>query len=311
VKYRTTWILPHRVKLRILPVFALVALISVGCGERAEPVGELPAPYPVTVRGDGEEPTALAKEPARVVALSPGGAELLVRLGIGDRLVGVPTDTAGAPSGAADVASRAGQVDLAEVAKLRPDLMVATRTTDPVDVALARRRTGAALYEQPSDSVEDVKRAVLELGFLVGEPVAARKLAGRIEEQVTAIGRRISGEPVTTVFVDTGFFVTVPASSLLGDLVQRAGGQSVSGPTPGFEPFDLDELVRLDPDVYLATSDSRVTLRRLRANRKTRRLTAVRERRFAVLDVDLVTSAGPRVPEALEEVARALHPDAS
>jgi iron complex transport system substrate-binding protein len=297
----------------VRPLVALVAaaLLATGCGERSELVGELPPEYPVTVRGGGDEPTALSARPARIVALAPSSAEILERLGVGSRLVGVPAGLADAPAGAQPVASLAGQVEVSEVVGLNPDLLTATGTTDPVDVALATRRSGAALYEQPADSVNDVERAVVELGFLVGEPVAARRLAGEIEDSVTAVQRRVGGEPVTTAFIDTGFFVTVPAGSLLGDLVTRAGGRSVGGPTPGFEPFDLDELRRLDPDVYLATSDSRVTLRRLRANPKTRRLSAVREGRFAVLDVDLVTSAGPRIAEALAAVARALHPDAT
>jgi iron complex transport system substrate-binding protein len=294
----------------MIPALAAVALVAAGCGERSEPVGELPAEYPVTVRGDGDEPTEVAERPERIVALAPSGAELLAGLGAASQLVGVPAGVTNAPADTQRVASISGQVEVSEVVGLEPDLLVATRTTDPVDVALAQRQSGAALYEQPADSVNDVERAIVELGFLVGEPVAARQLAGRIEDKIGRIQRQVSSEPVTTVFVDTGFFVTVPTRSLLGDLVRRAGGRSVAGPTPGFEPFDLGELVRLDPDVYLATSDSRVTLRRLRENPKTRRLTAVREGRFAILDVNLLTSAGPRVAKALETVARELHPDA-
>jgi iron complex transport system substrate-binding protein len=296
--------------LRLLPVLIAAALVAAGCGEREEPLGDLGVEYPVTVRGGGEDPTVIRTGPERVVALAPDGAEILVGLGIGPRLVGVPAGVEQAPAEARQVASLLGQVEVRDVVRLDPDLLVATRTTDPVDVALAQQRTDAALYEQPADSVNDAERAIIELGFLVGEPVAARRLAARIEEQVAAIQRRISGLPVTSAFVDTGFFVTVPARSLLGDLVRRAGGRSIGGPTPGFEPFDVRRLVELDPEVYLATSDSGVTLRRLRADPRTRRLTAVREGRFVILDTGLVTSAGPRVAEALETVARALHPDA-
>lgn len=300
----------HRVMLRLLTALLVVALLAAGCGEREEPLGELEVEYPVTVRGGGDDQTVAEAQPERIVALAPDGAEILVELGVGRRLVGVPAGVEGAPRAAAQVASASGQVEVSDVARLEPDLLVTTRATDPVDVTLARQRTDATLYEQPADSVNDTERAIVELGFLVGEPVAARRLAGRVEEQVSAIQRRLSGQPVTTVFVDTGFFVTVPANSLLGDLVRRAGGRSIGGPTPGFEPFDIQELKRLDPEVYLATSDSRVTLRRLRADPRTRGLTAVQEGRVVVLDAGLVTVAGPRVAEALETVARALHPDA-
>ena len=86
-------------------------------------------------------------------------------------------------------------------------------------------RSGAALYVQPSSSVDDVLRATLELGFLVGEPVAARQVAEQIRTDVAAVEDRIAGLPPRTTFVDSGFFVPVPERSLLGDLVRRAGGR--------------------------------------------------------------------------------------
>ena len=69
----------------------------------------------------------------------------------------------------------------------------------------------------------------------------------------------------------------------------------------------MQRLLQLDPDVYLATAGSERTLRQLRARAGVRRLQAVRSGRFAVLPED-ATIAGPQVGEALEQVARILHP---
>jgi iron complex transport system substrate-binding protein len=110
--------------------------------------------------------------------------------------------------------------------------------------------------------------------------------------------------------VDTGFFITIPQRSLLGDLIRRARGESAAGAAPGPEPLSRSRLRELDPDVYLATSESRVTLRSLRADPRTTELTAVQEGRFVLLPSDLVLRPGPRIGRALEQVARALHPDA-
>jgi iron complex transport system substrate-binding protein len=299
-------------------VFALlVAVLSAtACGERSEPLGELEQPYPVTVQGVGDEPAVLGNPPERIAALDPGAAELVIALGARDRLVGIPSDISKgkrprhAKPSAVEVVSPNRRIRVDEVTKLEPDLILATPSTDQLDLSRVRRDTGAAVYVQPTASVEDVLRATLELGLLVGEPVQARTVASRIRSDVAATEEHVAEEPLTTTFLDTGFFVSVPRRSLLGDLIVRAQGENVAGDTAGGEPFSVNRLRRLDPEVYLATSASRVSLPSLRRDPRTAKLTAVKEARVRVLPSDLVQRAGPYVGSALERVARALHPDA-
>ncbi len=286
----------------------MAAFASAGCGERIEPLGELQPAYPVTERGAGDQAVVVRARPERIVALDPSSTELLLRLGAGDRLLGTPAD---APwRGAVKVVRRTGQIDVAAVAKLRPDLVVATPATDRVDLSRIERETGATVYVQPASSIEDVERAALELGFIIGKPVEARRLVGNLKRAAAAVDKRIADAPDVTVFIDTGFFITVPERSLLGELVRRAHGKSVAADNAGLGPFDLAELRRLDPAVYLTTSDSKTTLETLRENPKTRGLAAVRQGRVVVLPAGLVARAGPRIAKAYAAVAQALHPDA-
>lgn len=297
-------------------VLTLLAVLTAACGERTEPTGELEQPYPVTVQGAGERPTVAQARPERIVALDPGAAELVIALGARDRLVGIPAGVRRgdgprqAPGAAVQVVSRNGQVQVDEIAALEPDLIVATPGMDLIDLARAQRESGAALYVQPSSSVDDVMRATLELGFLVGEPVTARSVADQIRADVATVEDTIAGLPPRTTFVDTGFFIPVPERSLLGDLVRRAGGRSIAGETPSPEPFPLERLRRSNPQVYLATSDSQVTLEDLRANQATADLRAVRRGRFAIIQSELANRPGPRVGRALEQIAAALYPNA-
>jgi iron complex transport system substrate-binding protein len=297
-------------------LLALLALGGVACGERAEPTGEIEQRYPVTVQGAGERPTVATGRPERIVALDPGAAELLIALGARDRIVGIPAGIRRgngprqAPGAAVQVVSPTLQVQVDEVARLEPDLIVATPGTDLLDISRAQRESGAALYVQPGSSVDDVLRATLELGFLVGEPVAARRVADQIRADVAVVEDTIAGLPPRTTFVDTGFFIPVPERSLLGDLVRRAGGRSIAGATPSPEPFPLDRLRHLNPQVYLATSESQVTLEDLRADPRTATLRAVRRGRFAIIQSDLANRPGPRVGRALEQIAAALYPNA-
>jgi iron complex transport system substrate-binding protein len=298
---------------RLAPVAALLAaaLLGAGCGERSEPVGALPQAYPVSVHGAGDRSTVVKARPERIVALDPGSAEILIAVGAGDRLVGIPAGIARRDAAKAEVVVRpTGLMNVDAVVALDPDLIVATPGIDQLDLARAGRRAGAAVYVQPETSILNVERGAIDIGFLVGAAPEARALVGRIQRHVGAIEARLANVEPVTVFVDTGFFITVPERSLLGDLVAKAKGDSVAGESPGPGPFSLSELGRLNPSVYLATSDSGVTLANLRRNPATRNLAAVEKGRLKIVPVQRVTWPGPRVAAGLEAVARALHPDA-
>ena len=271
-------------------------LAGVACGERKEPTGALVPVYPVTVQGAGERPAILDSAPRRIVPLGAGPRRILRALGLQKRTVTVNDSLVGLPL-------------VGQIKRARPDLVVASSDTDPLDLARARTATHAEIYVAPENSIDDVVGAITDIGLLTDAPVAARRLTEAIERERSNVAGRVRGVPDVSVFVDTGDFGTIPTRSLLGDLVQEAHGRSVAGPSPEQGSFPLRRLAELNPQVYLATSDSRRTLASLRRNPATKRLRAVRSGRFELLS-PTVTIPGPGVGKALEEVARFLHPDA-
>ena len=267
-----------------------------GCGERAEPVGVTAPLYPVTVQ-EGGQSTALRSEPKRIVVLSRPYARVLTSLGAGERIVG------------RDLVGMNGPELVSGIVAARPDLIVATNETDPNDLERAARKAHAAVFVAPDSSIDGVERAIDELGLLVGRPVQAREAVQRIQQQQAGVEQRLAGVTPVKVFVDTGFFGTVGDKSLLGDLVRTAGGKNVAGENPEAGPFDLGALARLAPAVYLATSDSDTTLKKLRRNPKTRRLPAVKSGRFYVVDTRLAEPS-LQLGGALTTIGRLLHPNA-
>lgn len=299
----------------IRTLLSLLAALAVptallGCGERPEPTGDIAPTYPVTVQGASDVPVVLEQFPERIVVLDRGPAEMLDALGVGDRIIGAPAGV-GLLDGTdpEDVVTENGRVDVEAIVALAPDLIVATPEVDPVRREQARDESGAPLYLQPSRTAEDIIQAAFDLGALVGEPVTARRLAASLRDDLAAIEARLAEVDPVTVFVDTGLFVTLSSNTIFGDILARAKGSNVA-PDPSSGPISASALAAADPDVYLVTSDSRLSLETLRKRADTRNLTAIREGRFAVIALDLVTTAGPRVAEAVQELAVALHPDA-
>ena len=97
------------------------------------------------------------------------------------------------------------------------------------------------------------------------------------------MAKAVAGSSLVSVFVDTGGDSTISTRTLLGDLIELAHGRSVAGASPEQGPFPVARLRELDPDAYLATAGSGVTLKELRARAGVKRLRAVRSGRFAVL----------------------------
>ena len=298
----------QRPSLVVLAASAL--MLAGGCGERNEPKADTLTLYPVTVRGGDERPVSARSRPQRIAVLAPGAAATLAAMGAGRLIVGVPAASPkGVGSTGPPVVDRRGRIQFGELSRVRPDLIVASPTYGSEALERAGLVADAPVYVAAEDSLRDVERTITDLGLLVGEPLAARRLLRRIQIARERVSARVSSAAPVSVFLDTGFFTTVPDRSLVGELIRLAGGRNVAGANRSPGPFDLGLLRRRNPRVYLTTSDSETTLRGLRKNDRTRRLAAVRAGRFRVLRRELL-QPGPRIGEGLSAIARALHPDA-
>jgi ABC-type Fe3+-hydroxamate transport system substrate-binding protein len=259
-----------------------VALLASGCGERAEPVGTQADLYPLTITTADDRPITLRAAAERIAVFDRGTRAILVALGAGKRIVDVGD---------------------------QPDLVVAPSATGGTTLSQIAAN-GAAVYVMPDTSVREIERAITQLGLITAEPAAARGLVRDIESQRAAVAARLRGQPRVSAFVDLGHFTTASDQTLIGDLLREAGGRNVAAQTASDGPFDVRQLVGLDPDVYIATTGSGTSLATLRKHPRARKLSAVRRGRVVIVAGRLL-EPGPAIGRGLEQLAEALHPGAT
>lgn len=272
------------------------------------------AANPVAVTDDLGQQTCLAVAPLRIVSLAPSNTELLFALGLGDRVVGV-TEYCNWPEAAARIEKVAGYTDLSveKIAAVRPDLVVAARGND-LEGLETLRRLGIPVFAFAANGVDDVLRAVDRLGQLTGQTDGAQALETQLRARVEAVRRRVQGRPRPLVL--WGFaadpIYTAGAGSLIDDVIEQAGGSNAGRRAAGLWPqVSLETVVGWAPDVLLMSpsTDAAGELAQLRTLDGWRDLPAVRSGRVVRIDGDLLTRAGPRLVDALEQLAAQLHPD--
>jgi len=107
--------------------------------------------------------------------------------------------------------------------------------------------------------------------------------------------------------------ISVGRVTFLADALRYAGAESVLDTAQDWPRVNLEEVVRLQPDYLVFAAAHRETVERtlesLRERPGWRRLEAVTAGRVAVVS-DAINRPAPRLVDAIEELARQLHPGA-
>lgn len=250
----------------------------------------------------------------RIVSLAPSITEMLFALGVDSRLVGV-TQFCDYPPAAKSKTS-VGEVinpSLEKIAAVKPDLVLATTAGNRRETVAAIERLGIPLYGLNPRSVEDVLLSIRTLGDLLGVPDAADKLEPGLRNRLAAVAVRLTGRPRPRVLFVLWLepLMSVGRQTFVHDALARAGAESITATRPEDWPrLNLEEVLRQDPD-YLVLTHSPALERRLEMLRRDpawSSLRALQQNRLITLD-EAVLRPGPRIVDAIEQLARALHPE--
>lgn len=310
----------RRVFAVILLVVTLIA-VTAGCGGRpAATRGDLPgvaqpqARYPLVVTdGLGRQVTINAR-PERVLSFAPSNTETLYGLGLGDRIVGVdqfsdfPAEVAGKP--------KAGGVtdpNYERIAELAPDLVFTIGIGD--DVIKRFEELGMTVVVVQPKTLAETVDSVRFIGRIMDADDAAAELAADMESDIAAIKDRVkdlTDDQRPRVFYEVwpDPLMTAGPGSFINDLIAAAGGRNIAANSDqAWAQFSLEAVVAGDPEVIITTFPG--TIDDLKANARSgwQDLTAVRQGRVALIDQNLVSRPGPRLVDALEIFAQAIHPD--
>ena len=272
----------------------------------------------IRVTDDVGKVFALDGPPKRIISLAPNITEILFALGLGDRIVGV-TRYCDYPAEARMKEKIGGFLDpdVERIKALGPDIVIAFRG-NPLSVLRKLEEIGVPLFTLDiKNDLSSVPHLIDRIGAATGRAdEAARLNAGlaRKLDRVTAALAPVRDAPRVFLGLEGMGLWTFGRDSYFNDLLAKAGAVSVTAAVSQrwFE-YGREALIRDDPDAFVILAGSESNFRRaadwFRAQAGLRNLRAVRTGRILFLDQNAASRFGPRLYDALDALARLLHPD--
>lgn len=294
--------------------FACALALASGCSTQSLAPSSNSATTRVVVDDSGRSVTIPAKI-ERFVSLAPNLTEIAFAIGAGDRLVG-NTTFCNYPEQAKSI-TKVGdtlQPSIERVLALKPQLVLVSTASQLQAFTSQLEEHGIALYINDPQSLEDVFLSITNLGDVLNESAAASDLLSQLRARTETVERAVAGRPRVRVFFQLSGqpLYTAGKSSFVTNLIERAGGQSVTADVNEAWPRLSDEaaLASRPEAVIMLSGESMGAAANLKVARALQNSPAVRTGRLYVIDGDLLTRPGPRLVDGLEQIARALHPEA-
>jgi len=251
----------------------------------------------------------------RIVSLAPSITETIYALGLQDRLVG-DTDYCDYPADATKKHKVGGAINpnMEEVAALKPDVVLVVKSLNRLETVRALERIGIAVYSTDPHTLQDVVGSLKKLSSVLGADQAGNTLNEDLERRLGTVQKKLNGAATKRVLfvVWTEPLMSVGRKTFIADVLEHAGATSVVDSRQDWPQYSLEEAVRLQPEYLVFASSHSETAHNdaeaLALKPGWSSLEAIKNRKIVVIS-EAINRPGPRIVDAVEELARQLHPE--
>jgi iron complex transport system substrate-binding protein len=254
--------------------------------------------------------------PQRIVSVAPSVTEVLFALGLGEKVMGVST-YCNYPPEALQKEKVGGYItpSLEKIIALRPDLVVGTADGNLKSFVSKLAGLGIPVYITNPRSVPDVITSILHVGEVTFSQSTAKRVVDSMKGKMETVREKVQGRPWPRVLHVLAYdpLISSGKGTFVDDLIRIAGGINIAESAKGKHPrYSMEEVIAQDPEVIILSSmsskdpmaDQRQWWERWKE------VAAVRLGRICVIDSDLILRPSPRIVDGLEEMAKAIHPEA-
>jgi iron complex transport system substrate-binding protein len=244
---------------------------------------------------------------ARIISLSPSVTEILFAIGAGKMMVG-RTAYCDYPEAVKNIPVVGGfsgaTVSVEQIALLGPDLVIISADMHQRLIPLLESLSIAVFAVEPRN-FDEVYAVINTLGNLTG--LDAAHVINTMKAKIETTGNRVKGKKRVSVFWELSIspLLTSGGNTFVNEAIKRAGGRNIfEDSTEMWPQVSIEQIILRSPDWILGGDDQKFDALSVPLWRY---IPAVKNRRIAFLDANLIYRYGPRLADAVVEIARILH----
>lgn len=270
--------------------------------------------FPLTITDNLNREVTILKQPERIISLAPANTEILFALELGEKVVGVTNICNYPPQ--VQQKQNIGDYDnpnLEKIIELEPDLILASHG-NPTELIDQLEELNYTVVGLNSKNVDDIISSISMVGKITGNVIEAAKLTEEMEARIEAVLSETSSlvennRPRVLYVVWYKPLWTAGSGTFIDELIQKAGGINIAGDIAGWPQMNLETVLAKNPQVIIVGEGHPGGLVETVKNEEVLWKTdAFEYKQIYIIDADIVSRTGPRIVDALEEMASIIHP---
>ena len=301
---------------KIVSATALAAMLA-ACGaeeEKTKPAKESEnSQYPLTVTDAIGNEVTIEEEPQRIISLAPSNTEILYALGLEEQIVGLTTNDNYPPEVSEKPTVGDMEFNVEEIINLNPDLVLVHESGMFSAEALIDQLTALEIDVYVVDNAEsfDATYDTFEaIGELTNREEEAAELVEEVQTQIDEVVATVEGQESKSAFIVVGTdpdIYVVGQKTFLHEMLEVLHVKNAVQ-EEGWPLYSAEDFVAANPDsiIFTYAGDDTNVLN----NKAFSTMDAVKNNALTVVDGDTTSRQGPRIGDGLEEMAKAIYPDA-
>ena len=200
----------------------------------------------------------------RIIAIGASNAEIIVALGLGNKIVAVDmwsADVQGLPAHASTALDMLN-LNAEFVVSLMPDIIFVTGmaraggTDDPLAPVSSAGIT--IIYMPTSTSIDAIMEDILFIAAVVDRFEAGEAIVLDMQAEINEIREIAAGIDISrTVYfeIDHSWMISFGHGTFLNEMIELVGATNIFGDMEGWFAVSAEDLLMLNPDVILTSSD--------------------------------------------------------